>query len=171
MEILREFNDEGVTVEESKDFQYRIAVRVVALDNDGNMGLLHVTRGGYYAIPGGAVDPGETLEQAALREVREEIGCNVQLGRCLGRILEYARDWKSINDTTMYLARVIGEKGTPVWIGDEDEDEKSAVVEWVPISEAILRIEALAPQKTLYKQYYIDRTLTFLKKALDTGSF
>lgn len=33
----------------------------------------------YYTLPGGAVENGETLEEAAIREVKEETGLNVEL--------------------------------------------------------------------------------------------
>lgn len=33
----------------------------------------------YYTLPGGAVERGETLEEAAIREVKEETGFNVEI--------------------------------------------------------------------------------------------
>lgn len=39
---------------------------------------------GQWNWPAGHVDPGETVEQAAIREVKEEVGLDVVLGRKLG---------------------------------------------------------------------------------------
>ena len=51
----------------------------------------HMNRhAGQWALPGGRIDPGETPEQAALRELREEVGLALQPQAVLGRLDDYA---------------------------------------------------------------------------------
>jgi 8-oxo-dGTP pyrophosphatase MutT (NUDIX family) len=44
------------------------------------------THAGQYAFPGGRIEPGETAEQAALREAAEEVNLDARLVRLLGRL-------------------------------------------------------------------------------------
>lgn len=41
---------------------------------------------GQVSLPGGAVEPGETIEEAALREAQEEVGLDPSLVRLVGRL-------------------------------------------------------------------------------------
>jgi 8-oxo-dGTP diphosphatase len=43
---------------------------------------------GYWALPGGRVDPGETVEQTIIREVKEETGLDVTIERKIGEYIE-----------------------------------------------------------------------------------
>lgn len=62
-----------------------------ALVRDADRRLLVVLRGqapyaGTWSLPGGRVEPGETTEQACVREVLEETGLTVEVVRHVGRV-------------------------------------------------------------------------------------
>jgi 8-oxo-dGTP diphosphatase len=66
----------------------RVAVRavcgVVVRDEAGRVLLLCRSGEGTWGLPGGGVEPGETWEQATLRECREETGWEISLHGLLG---------------------------------------------------------------------------------------
>jgi 8-oxo-dGTP diphosphatase len=43
--------------------------------------------GGRWEFPGGKVDPGESAESALVRELREELAVDVEVGRALGPVV------------------------------------------------------------------------------------
>jgi 8-oxo-dGTP pyrophosphatase MutT (NUDIX family) len=57
---------------------YRLSVHAVILDERGNPLFVKTTYGAKtWTLPGGAIDPGETIHETLIRECREELGCEV----------------------------------------------------------------------------------------------
>jgi len=63
-----------------------------------------------YALPGGFVDYGESLESAARREAREETSLRVKLREQFYTYSEPGRDPRHHTVTTVFLARVLSGK-------------------------------------------------------------
>jgi mutator protein MutT len=69
---------------------------VVVPDAEGRAAVVLTLRaaglrrhGGQWALPGGRLDPGETPETAALRELAEEVGLTLTVDHLLGRLDDY----------------------------------------------------------------------------------
>jgi 8-oxo-dGTP diphosphatase len=59
----------------------------------------------HYAIPGGFVEIGETVEEAAVREAKEETGLDVTLIKLLGVYSDPKRDPRGHTVSIVYLAK------------------------------------------------------------------
>src|SRR5215203_5652041 len=76
-------------------------------------GVVLIRRGsepfeGQWALPGGFVDVGERVHEAAVREAAEETGLAVEVSRLVGVYSEPDRDPRGHNVSVAFLARVLG---------------------------------------------------------------
>jgi len=71
-----------------------------------------------WAIPGGFVDYGESMEDAAVREAKEETSLDVELVRQLHTYSDPARDPRHHTVSTVFIARATG---TPEAADDAEE--------------------------------------------------
>ncbi len=62
----------------------------------------------HFAIPGGFVEVGETVETAAVREAKEETGLDVRLLKLLGVYSDPSRDPRGHTVSVCFLARGSG---------------------------------------------------------------
>ncbi len=86
-----------------------VAVGAFVFDREGR--VLLVERGkppgvGLWTVPGGRLEPNETLAQAVAREVREETGLVVEVGALACVVERMGDDFHFV--ILDYLARVIG---------------------------------------------------------------
>jgi 8-oxo-dGTP pyrophosphatase MutT (NUDIX family) len=87
-----------------------------------------VRHGGQVALPGGVVEPGESFEQAALREAHEEVALPVEAVRILGALTSLdipvsgfrLHPILAVSDTHLPLTRADGEVATILEIAVDD---------------------------------------------------
>ncbi len=112
---------------------YRAAV---VLLQDNKIALIERHRAGlhYFTFPGGHVEPGETPEQAAVREAKEELGLDVSIQRLLAEIW-----WHNKPQYHYLVIAAGGEFGT----GTGEEIAKPHPVKgsyqpvWVPVQDLL----------------------------------
>jgi 8-oxo-dGTP pyrophosphatase MutT (NUDIX family) len=128
---------------EGERFMYRVAGVAVI---DGRV-LVHQFEGpdDFYVLPGGRVEMREPAEEALAREMREELGCEVPVGRLLWVIDNlFTHREVAHHELGMYFAIALPEgspqaSGEP-WTGTEnvglaDREVVELYFQWKPVEE------------------------------------
>lgn len=123
-----------LTLRPQKDGMPTIAANLII--EDGKLLMLHRNDKGYWELPAGKVEDGETPRQAAIREAREEIGCDVVIQAPWSRFeVSFEHDGEQF-ETRGFLSAIAA--GDP-----EIQEDKFDELAWV--DEDALRDLALAP--------------------------
>ena len=79
--------------------------------------LMRRSDNAHWGLPGGYVEPGESVVVATLREVREETGYEIEVGRLVGvysdpstQVIEYA-DRRRVQAINLCFSALAGERG------------------------------------------------------------
>jgi 8-oxo-dGTP diphosphatase len=163
MNQLTLLNPEQASEGEVKGYTVRKAARAIVIDENNKIALLHVSKKGYYKLPGGGLEDSEDISTALRRECQEEIGCDVEVVGEIGSIVEYRKMFLRKQISYCYLAKVTGGKGTPKFTDEELKDGFERV--WLPYEKAL---EAIARSKTTDPEgnvYIVPRDSIFLEAA------
>ena len=69
----------------------KVGVGVVVVDERGRILLEKRSDNGMWGLPGGGIEPGESVYETALREVKEETGLDIQVTGLVG---VYSEPWE-----------------------------------------------------------------------------
>lgn len=110
------------------------SVNVVVVNDAGEILMIRRTDNDNWAIPGGAIDLGESVAQAAVRETREESGIECEISGIVGiysdpkHVLLYTSNGEVRQEFSIVLtARPLSGQPTP--------SSESSEVRWIPVSE------------------------------------
>jgi len=110
------------------------AVNVILVNDAGAILLIRRTDNGNWALPGGGIDLGESVAQAAVRETFEESGIECVITGIVGiysdpkHVIFYTSNGEARQEFSIVLtARLLGGQPTP--------SSESSEVRWVPESE------------------------------------
>lgn len=112
-----------------------------------------------WALPGGFVDEGESVEHAAIREAKEETGLDVHLDALFYVYSDPKRDARQHTMSTVFVAHAAGDP-----VGDDDAEEAA----WYPLNslpEPICFDHATIISD--YLRYRADGVQPELKRAID----
>lgn len=136
-----------------QNIQLFVAVKAFILNERGEVLLLRETSSytdgtniGKYDIPGGRIDPEESLSDALAREVREETGLMFEQSELLDVHDTFNQKGDEVWHIVRLLYKVTSPRGEVVLSKDHDE------YIWIPVEEAIERSEVIENYIPLLKK-------------------
>ena len=78
-------------------------------DERGRVLLIHEGYGRHrWGLPGGRHEPGESIEETAIREAKEETNLDVELGELIGQYMIVSSAGAELLDVSVFTATIVG---------------------------------------------------------------
>ncbi len=167
MKLLAEISEATLGLGEGErlgtQYELRKSARAILLNEQGGVATQYLTKYNYHKLPGGGVDPGETVEEALVREVKEEVGCDCLIERPVGMVIEYRNKYMMVHISYGFVARVQGAVGTPALEPGEIEEGQQTL--WLSPATVLEKIHQDVPGK-FEGHFILAREQAFLKEYL-----
>lgn len=99
----------------------------IVIDNDKVLIIKHKV--GHVGFPKGHVEEGETEEETAIREVKEETGIDIEVDTNYRYVISYSPKEGVMKDVIFFLGKAIGGTPTP-------QEQEVSKVDFVSLNEA-----------------------------------
>jgi lysyl-tRNA synthetase, class II len=112
-------NSEHISQNPNDKHLWRHVVKMVIVDDEGNIAVSHAGVSNNYSLPGGWVDEGDHFYDAVHREAIEETGTPVKILAELPKVHEYLKKRDRHQLVYWFLCKTNGLKGEPQFIESE----------------------------------------------------
>jgi len=168
MKLLDEITEEALGIKPAEEilernFKLRKSARGVVFNEKNEVSIQCVSKKNYYKLPGGGVEIGETIEEALKREIIEEVGCDISIETELGITIEYRTQHDLLHISYGFVARVLGDVGTPAYEQGEIDDGFKPM--WVPLEKSLELINVNQSVEDYQGKFIVRREHAFLKEA------
>lgn len=167
MKLLKEISERSLGISDKEPlgatFRFRKSARAVLLNDKNEVSIQHVGKYDYYKLPGGGVEPGETIEEALKREMVEEVGCDLEIIKPLGLIIEYRNSHELLHLSYGYLCNVKGDISEPAYEQGEIDDEFKPV--WMSLDKSLEMMETHYLADPYQAPFIVQREKCFLEEA------
>jgi ADP-ribose pyrophosphatase YjhB (NUDIX family) len=109
------------------------SVNVVVVNDSGELLMIRRSDNGNWAVPGGAIDLGESVAQAGIRETLEESGIECEITGLVGiysdpkHVILYTSNGEARQEFSIVLT------GSPLR-GEPTPSSETTEVRWIPVS-------------------------------------
>jgi ADP-ribose pyrophosphatase YjhB (NUDIX family) len=151
----------GKKIEFKGEYSLRTAARAIVFNSEAKIAILNAKKYQFHKLPGGGVEGREDIKEALERELKEEIGCKVQIRKEVGEIIEIKNSYGQKQYSYCYVVKVLSKCNAN--LTKEEKECLGVEVKWVTVNKAIKLFEKDNPEDYTAK-FIRYRDLMFLKE-------
>lgn len=139
----------------------RVGARGLLTDENGNVAMMYMAAYGFYKLPGGGLESGESKEEAFIREIKEETGCTCDIIEQIGVAEEHKNQNDFFQRSFVFIAKLISRGENAL---TEKEQSLGFGLQWLKPEEAIEKVAASLEKCGIYStKFVLKRDLSILR--------